>query len=38
MVVTLTVVFHSLKNHRKDKEAKQGWKDDRINHGSSWKG
>ena len=38
MVVALTVVFHSLKHHGKNKEAKQGWKDDRINHGSSLKG
>ena len=30
MVVALTVVFHSLKDHVKNKEAKQGWKDDRI--------
>ena len=37
MVVTLTVVFHRLQDHGKNKEAKQGWKDDRINHGSSLK-
>ena len=38
MVVTLLVVFHGLKNDRKNKEAKQCWKDDGINHGSSMKG
>ena len=27
-----------LKDHGKNEEAKQGWKDDRINHGTSWKG
>ena len=36
MVVALTVVFHSLKDHVKNEEAKQGWKDDRIHRGSSY--
>ena len=38
MVVTLLVVFHGLKNDRKNKETKQCWKNDGINHGSSMKG
>jgi hypothetical protein len=38
MVVTLLVVFHGLKNDRKNKKTKQCWKDDGIDHGSSMKG
>ena len=38
MVVTLLVVFHGLKNDRKNKETKQCWKNDGVNHGSSMKG
>ena len=38
MMVTLLVVFHGLKNDRKNKETKQCRKDDGINHGSLMKG